>query len=1164
MADNVTKLVSVELNASQAINGIAQLNQLIQNEKDLMKQLTAENKKGSEQYAMAEKAVQELNRTKRQLQREVQSEIKLERENAGSLNQLRNQLSDLTKQYDQLSRAERENINVGGKLQKQINQVTNEIKRAEEGTQRYYRNVGNYQNAIMNAIGMNNGFARSIMSITTAEGGASGAFAAMGNSVKAFGASLMGLLTNPVFLALAGIVGAGMAFKWFYDYNEGLAEATRLTREFTGYTGDELVAMRSSIQATADVMGKDFKETLQTADTLMSHFHITGQEAMDVINKGFAAGADVNGDMLNKLKQYAPTFHDAGIAADEMMAIISQTKSGIFSEQGLEAIKQGSARIREMSDTTKKALQGIGIDADEMSRKLASGQMETFDAVKQVAGAIKELPDNAQEVGEVMSAVFGRQGKFASQEMIESLAEMSTSLDEVREKTGEYGELLLENIDTEEELDNVTAALFDMTGKGWEEMKQQVSIFAKKTLVAVVKGLIDIANWFIRLYNKSLVVRSIVSYWKAGFKSIWSAVKFVFENIVNGFKGIGRLINAVVNAFSQAGNAIASVGKGIAKVFEGIKKMSWETIQSGVSILTGGIKNAVASSLEGFKLVFTEGIKEYGESATKFGKEIGENVAEGVREAVTGHMDEIVLASFAGYAGSASGGGSSSGGGGGSSSSSGGGSKGSKGGGSKKSGSSSKSGGSSSKKGSSGSAKKTGKSQAEKDAEKEAKRLQDLSADIIAEAQKLEKKALEEQKKLSEQGIRAYYEDQERFIRDKYKALGAKLADSTTEEAKAFRALIAANKAAEQKSLEEFRAQQKANADKQAAQQLQNQIDIAEKNSKKLLDLQLQQLKNQEAAELAAVTDNEELKKSIVEKYAQKRADLQKAYSDHQLELEKKRMDDLKTLFQTTIDGLDESAKNLKERFELQMALNEMLMNEELAQYENNQAMQEAIRKKYDNMELQARREMVAKILEIEQQKYTDIGTIAGSMSQMIESFGEDGKELVALSKSLALAEVMLNQAVAISAAIAKATTSPESYTVIGMVATIAASVTAVVSAMASAWKALDSAKFATGGYIRGAGTSTSDSIPVRVSNGESIMNANTTAMFGGLLSSLNQLGGGVPIQVQQTAASVRGEDMLARAVARGVAMLPNPVVSVEDINKGQRQVEVMNERATL
>ena len=55
-----------------------------------------------------------------------------------------------------------------------------------------------------------------------------------------------------------------------------------------------------------------------------------------------------------------------------------------------------------------------------------------------------------------------------------------------------------------------------------------------------------------------------------------------------------------------------------------------------------------------------------------------------------------------------------------------------------------------------------------------------------------------------------------------------------------------------------------------------------------------------------------------------------------------------------------------------------------------------------------------------------------------------------------------------------------------------------------------------------------------------------------------------MPFQATQSASSIQGEDMLARAVAKGVAMLPNPVVSVEDINRGQRQVVVMNERARL
>jgi hypothetical protein len=64
---------------------------------------------------------------------------------------------------------------------------------------------------------------------------------------------------------------------------------------------------------------------------------------------------------------------------------------------------------------------------------------------------------------------------------------------------------------------------------------------------------------------------------------------------------------------------------------------------------------------------------------------------------------------------------------------------------------------------------------------------------------------------------------------------------------------------------------------------------------------------------------------------------------------------------------------------------------------------------------------------------------------------------------------------------------------------------------MASA-PAPSTSKFASGGYVTGPGTGTSDSIPAMLSNGESVINANSTAMFGGLLNQINQAGGGAPI----------------------------------------------------
>jgi hypothetical protein len=51
--------------------------------------------------------------------------------------------------------------------------------------------------------------------------------------------------------------------------------------------------------------------------------------------------------------------------------------------------------------------------------------------------------------------------------------------------------------------------------------------------------------------------------------------------------------------------------------------------------------------------------------------------------------------------------------------------------------------------------------------------------------------------------------------------------------------------------------------------------------------------------------------------------------------------------------------------------------------------------------------------------------------------------------------------------------------------------------------------KFAMGGLVVGPGSGTSDSIPAMLSAGESVINARSTEMFGGLLSTLNQAGGG-------------------------------------------------------
>ena len=191
--------------------------------------------------------------------------------------------------------------------------------------------------------------------------------------------------------------------------------------------------------------------------------------------------------------------------------------------------------------------------------------------------------------------------------------------------------------------------------------------------------------------------------------------------------------------------------------------------------------------------------------------------------------------------------------------------------------------------------------------------------------------------------------------------------------------------------------------------------------------------------------------------------------------------------------------------------------------------------------------------IQMEQGKYQAMADIAGGLSSVFEAMGEDNEDFARLSKVLALAEIAINTGKAIAAGVASAQSIPYP----GNLVAIATTVATVLANIATAIKTVKSAKFAKGGTVQGAGSTTSDSIQARVSNGESINTAQATSLFSPLLSALNQMGGGVPI-VSVSPQQQIGEDMLANAFARGAAMMPRPVVSVEEINTVSNRVEVL------
>lgn len=220
------------------------------------------------------------------------------------------------------------------------------------------------------------------------------------------------------------------------------------------------------------------------------------------------------------------------------------------------------------------------------------------------------------------------------------------------------------------------------------------------------------------------------------------------------------------------------------------------------------------------------------------------------------------------------------------------------------------------------------------------------------------------------------------------------------------------------------------------------------------------------------------------------------------------------------------------------------------------------------NMRLQARLNVANAEEAIKQAQEVSLQQSLSSVQQLIGAFGglaEAAGASAELSGVLAIAQ----SAAAMGMALAKAFSS--SATVWDAIAGVAAAIATITTVVSTIQSLGDSAtdegrkyRYAKGGLVTGPGTATSDSIPANLSNGESVMTARATSEWGDLLSAINVSSGGNAINVSNLPQRGDGMRGMERMMERVMLKMPAPVVSVVDINKGQKRVKVSDNLGKL
>lgn len=1037
VSEDRQQILDIKVKYEDAIYGIIRykekIDQLKASIKDLQQQEKDKTITTNEMKVQTEAinaTIKEYQYNVRTLRKEIQNNVRTENEQEGSLKQLRAQLSNATKAYDEMSRAERDSSK-GQEMQEHIQDLIEELKEAEEATGRFQRSVGSYYDSMMKAADdlQNTEF----FGFDVVDDTGIGKVMEMGKSVEdlkvKFGAlknTALSLLTNPYFLAMAGVAGAGMAFKWWYDYNKGLMEATRLTQQFTGLTGDEMKSVRNEVIAVSNTFGLEFTETMQSANTMSKAFGISVSDSLKIMQDGLVSGANANGEFLDTIKEYPRYFKEAGLNAEEMVAISTQaTKEGIFSDKGVDTIKEGNLRLREMTTATAAALDGIGISSKQVQTELQNGSKTTFQVMQEVANKLKELPQSSAAVGSAIANIFGGPGEDAGLAYIEMLGDVELNMDKVKAKSGDIAKAQEDELNATKELQDAMASLFDYTGGGFETMKAQLSTIAKKSLTAVIKGVVKAINYFIDWYNDSLLLRGVINALGTSFRLMWNAIKLV--------------CNLGIDAFKRMGFA----AKGMLDILEGIVTFDLSKAQKG------------------FKEIFdiSGTIKEAWQDIKNAGIEIGNSFADGFENTVNGRLEHIKLDRVNGGATSSEP------------------VTGSKG---------------TTPAAANGSTAKTKaqrakeKAEAKAEAERRKKQEKELQAQIALIQYQYNEKVMDAKKRY----LAGMYDNERDYSND----------------------LEQLEKNMVSRSIDAYVAAGQIGAEK--AQEMQA----------KLLDIMIK-----------AKADLKNQAKEIVDELNKEFENAEKARKDANI------------LGGGTSDEENDNAAKL-ERYKA-------FLEQKLAMTQENTEAQKQLQQQLHDTEVQladdSNKKQQQKIGERQQMMANMISTLGDGLSSF---FNEQDKSFHNFLKSM-LTSLLDAIEMAITAYYAQMLAHELAEKSWFGVASAAGMMALTKAAFAGAKAAVKG--FSTGGYVQGSGTGTSDSIPARLSNGESVMTAKATSMFSPILSAFNQLGGGVPIVVNNGGSNI-GMDMLAAAVARGYQMAPQPVVSVEEINRTQRRVQTI------
>lgn len=230
--------------------------------------------------------------------------------------------------------------------------------------------------------------------------------------------------------------------KGIANYEEAYSTLTQV-KTVMGLVGDEAGLASEQALILSNTFGYEVSESIRAVSSVTKNFKTDSTQAFDVITKLSQQAGDKAGDLLDTFNEYSPIMAQMGISFEDfgnMLATGMEKGSFNFDKIG-DALKEFNVRSQDGSKSTGEAFTSLGMNAEEMGRKFASGGDVGKQAFNEVVSAIEGVKD-PMEQNAIGVALFGSMYEDLGKDIVLSLGSAEGALGEFNGATAKAGEVL--------------------------------------------------------------------------------------------------------------------------------------------------------------------------------------------------------------------------------------------------------------------------------------------------------------------------------------------------------------------------------------------------------------------------------------------------------------------------------------------------------------------------------------------------------------------------------------------------------------------------------------------------------------------------------------------------------------------------------------------------